>query len=242
MARVHLHLPGEVEPCGYLADRTATTDYRVMTDVAPLELEWMIERGWRRFGNLYFRPVCPACTECVSLRIPVATFQPSKSQRRAWKRCAHLRIEVRTPVADEERLALYTAWHSMRETTRGWKDTATDMEQYTRTFVVAHPCAREFDYYEGERLIGIGFVDETARAVSSVYFFYHPDVRRLGLGIASILFEIEWARKHGREFVYLGYRVRDCGSTSYKSQFAPHDLLVDRPEFSEPAQWQPETP
>ena len=237
MAKVHLHLPGEVEPCGYLDDRTATTDYRVMSEVSAQELEWMIERGWRRFGHLYFRPVCPMCTECVSLRIPVATFLPSKSQRRAWKRCAHLRIAVRTPVADDERLALYTAWHAMREETRGWKDTATDMEQYQRTFCVEHPCAREIDYFDGDRLIGVGFVDVTARALSSVYFFYHPDVSPLGLGIASVLFEIDWARKHGCEFVYLGYRVQDCGSTSYKSQFGPHQLLVARPSFSEPAPW-----
>ena len=63
-------------------------EYRVMTNVTPDELEWMLTRGWRRFGHLYFRPACPACSECVSLRIPVATFAPTKSQRRAWKRCA----------------------------------------------------------------------------------------------------------------------------------------------------------
>ncbi len=242
MARLHMHLPAEVETCGYLEGRESTTDYRVMTDVSPVDLEWMIERGWRRFGHLYFRPVCPDCRECVSLRIPVAKFRPTKSQRRARNRCAHLRLVVHKPVADEERLALYAAWHAMREQTRGWRAAATDLDQYARTFCVPHPSAFECDYFDGDRLVGVGFVDETPNALSSVYFFYHPDVQALGLGVASILFEIELASQRGLEFLYLGYRVRECGSTNYKSQFGPHELLAERPGFDAPAAWFPAGP
>src|SRR5207253_563491 len=108
---------------------------------------------------------------------------------------------------------------------------------FTRTFSEPHPCAREMAYYDGERLVAIGLVDETPHALSSIYFFYHPDQRPLGLGIASVLFEVEYAHERGLDHVYLGYRVRGCPSTSYKSQFQPHDLLVERPAFDEPAAW-----
>lgn len=212
-------------------------EYRVMTEVSPDELEWMLKRGWRRFGHLYFRPKCPMCAECVSLRIPVTTFAPNKSQRRAWKRCERLHVATRTPIVDDERLALYHAWHEMREQTRGWKTSRIGADEYTRTFSEPHPCALEMDYYDGDRLVAVGFIDHTPNALSSVYFFYHPDVRALGLGVASILFEVDYARQHELEHVYLGYRVRDCPSTAYKSQFKPHDLLIDRPEFHEPANW-----
>jgi len=43
-----------------------------------------------------FRPQCAACMECVSLRLAVEEFEPTKSQRRAWrklhmcKRCGQL--------------------------------------------------------------------------------------------------------------------------------------------------------
>lgn len=212
-------------------------EYRVMTEVTADELEWMLERGWRRFGHLYFRPMCPACAECVSLRIPVATFAPSKSQRRAWKRCANLRVATKPPLVDDERLALYHAWHEMREQTRGWKPSRINAEEYTRTFSEPHPCALEMGYYDGDRLVAVGFIDQTPQALSSVYFFYHPDTQPLGLGVASVLFEVEYARQRGLEHVYLGYRVRDCPSTAYKSQFQPHDLLIDRPAFHEPPAW-----
>jgi arginine-tRNA-protein transferase len=239
MATLHLHLTDEREPCGYLAGREASMEYRVMTNVSPAELEWMLVRGWRRFGHLYFRPACAACAECVSLRIPVAGFAPSKSQRRARRKCGHLRVLSRTPIVDQARLDLYHQWHAMREQTRGWRPSRIGFEEYTRTFSEAHPCAREMDYFDGDRLVAVGFVDHTPSALSSVYFFYHPEVRPLGIGVASVLFEVEYARLHGLGHVYLGYRVRGCPSTAYKSQFRPHDLLVERPAFDEPAAWGP---
>lgn len=237
MARLHLHLSAHDEPCNYLEGLTATTEYRVMTRVSPDEQQALIERGWRRFGAQYFRPVCGACAECVSLRVPVAGFRPSKSQRRAWRKCQSLRVSVRTPVADEERLALYRAWHGERERARGWPVSPMDLGEYSRVFCMAHDGAREFDYYEGDRLVAIGFVDETPGALSSIYFFYHPDVAHLSLGVASVLFEIEWARTRHRPHVYLGYRIAGCPSTAYKSQYAPYELLIGRPEFAEPAVW-----
>jgi leucyl-tRNA---protein transferase len=237
MATLHLHLPEEHEPCGYLSDREATMEYRVMTEVSPGELEWMLVRGWRRFGHLYFRPACPSCAECVSLRIPVDQFTPTKSQRRARRRCKHLRVVTRPPVVDEERLALYHAWHQMRETTRGWRVSRIGVEEYTRTFAEPHPCALEMDYYDGDRLVGVGLIDETPSTLSSIYFFYHPDVQDLGLGVASVLFEMEYAKQRGLTHLYLGYRVRECPSTAYKSQFRPHDLLAARPAFHEAPAW-----
>lgn len=214
-------------------------EYRFMTGVTPEELQVLLEHGWRRFGMSYFRPVCAACAECVSLRIPIATFRPTKSQRRALRKCAHLRVVARDPVADEERLALHHAWHRMRERTRGWRSGCTDLEEFRITFCLPQDCARELDYYDGDRLVGVGYVDETTDALSSVYFFYHPDVRELSLGVASVLFELAWARDRGRSHLYLGYRVLDCPSTAYKAQFGPHELLDGRPELSEIADWRP---
>ena len=74
MARQHWQAALD-EACPYLAGRAATTDYRILTDVTPLEHEAMLVRGWRRFGLQYFRPECAGCAECVSLRIPVATLK-----------------------------------------------------------------------------------------------------------------------------------------------------------------------
>lgn len=237
MAELHFHLPTHDEVCHYLPGQLATMEYRVMTRVTPDEQEALLERGWRRFGAQYFRPVCRACGECVSLRVPVAAFRPSKSQRRAWRKCEHLRVAVRSPVADAERLDLYRAWHAYREQARCWEPSPMDLEEYARTFCVPHVGAQEIDYFDGPRLVAVGFVDETPRALSSIYFFYHPDLRDRSIGVASVLFEIARARQRGRAHLYLGYRIAGCPSTAYKSQYCPHELLRSRPDFGEQAEW-----
>ncbi|MEA3209986.1 MAG: leucyl-tRNA---protein transferase [Chthoniobacter sp.] len=239
MARLHLHLAAHDEPCHYLPGLRATTEYRVMTGVSPEEQEALLSRGWRRFGAQYFRPVCAACAECVSLRVPVATFEPTKSQRRAWRKCQHLRVEVRTPCADPQRLALYHAWHAEREQARGWPGSPMDLEEFARVFCLPHQGAREMDYFDGEQLVAVGFVDETPQSISSIYFFYHPQVARLSLGVASALFEIEWARQREKTYAYFGYRIAGCPSTAYKSHYGPHELLTSRPGFDEAPAWHP---
>jgi arginine-tRNA-protein transferase len=237
MARQHWQAEQD-EPCPYLAGLVATTDYRILTEVMAQELEAMLERGWRRFGLQYFRPQCASCGECVSLRIPLETFRPSKSQRRAWRKCAHLRVAVGPPRVTDERLELFRAWHAMREQTRGWKPSPMNAEEYAATFCTPNPWTREMAYFDGERLVAIGLIDVTPRAVSSIYFFYHPDAAEWSLGVASVLFEIEWARQRGCTHLYLGYRVLGCPSTAYKAQYGPHELLVGRPGFEEEAVWQ----
>ena len=236
MARQHWQAALD-EACPYLAGRMATTDYRILTEVSPREHEAMLIRGWRRFGLQYFRPECAGCMECVSLRIPVATFRPTKSQRRAWRKCAHLRVEIGPPQVTEERLELFRVWHAMRERTRGWNPSPMNAEEYAATFCPPNACAREMAYYDGGRLVALGLIDATPQAVSSIYFFYHPEAAGGSPGVASVLFETEWARQRGSTHLYLGYRVAGCPSTAYKAQYGPHELLVGRPGLDEEPVW-----
>ena len=237
MAIQHQHLAGLDEPCAYLDGLTASIEHRLLSGVSPAEQELFLEFGWRHFGPDYFRPVCAACRECVSIRVPVATFRPSKSQRRALKKCADLRVKMGPPTADATRLDLYKAWHAMREETRGWQPSTTTMQDYAASFCRPHACARELAYYDGDRLVAVGIVDVTPNAMSSTYFYYHPDCSARGIGVASVLFELAWARQLGISHLYLGYCVRGCPSTAYKARYAPHEVLIGRPEFSERAVW-----
>ncbi|OJH40022.1 arginyltransferase [Cystobacter ferrugineus] len=233
--------PGE---CSYLPEQSASMEQFVMKDVTSEEYERMLVRGWRRFGPMYFRPACQACTRCESLRISTATFQPNRSQRRARAACAHLRVEVGPPRVDEERLALYRAWHAEREQTREWNASPLGPREYFLQFAFPHPSAREVAWYDdtaegGPRLVGLGICDETPRAWSAVYFFYDPAYARASPGSANIVFQVELARARGIPHVYLGYRVQECASLRYKGTFRPHELLEGRPAPDEPPRWAP---
>jgi arginine-tRNA-protein transferase len=227
-------------PCSYLPDRRASLEVRVMLEVGVHEMEGLLERGWRRFGPIYFRPACAACGECVSLRVDVARFAPTKGQRRAQRACSRLRRVVGAPQVDDARLALYAKWHSNREGARGWEANPQTRERYELELGFQHPCAREAAYYDddaGGALVGVGLFDMTARAISAAFFFYDPDYARLSLGTANVVALIDDARAGSRAHVYLGYRVAACASLAYKAAFAPHELLHNRPGPLDAPQW-----
>ncbi len=212
-------------------------DVRLLTDVSPLETEHLVERGWRRFGPEYFRPICRGCQECVSLRVPVREFRFSKSQRRVVRKCDAVKVEIAPPRADAGRVALYRKWHAAREHACGWQENPLDEEGYRRQFCFPHTCGREMSYWIDGRLVGVGLVDEMPGSVSSTYFFFDPGVARLSLGVYSALCEISLAQQLGKSYLYFGYRVLGCKSLIYKSGFRPHELLVGRPDEGERAVW-----
>jgi arginyl-tRNA--protein-N-Asp/Glu arginylyltransferase len=193
VARLLHHVVEPPHPCPYLHDREAALELRVQIDVTAAELDAMLERGWRRFGAVYFRPACAPCGECVTLRIPTATFRPSKSQRRAAKAAAGLRRTFGPPRIDEERLALYRRWHAEREAERGWDPSPIDAQRYALDFAFPHPSVREVTFVDPstERLVGVGIVDETPSAMSAVYFFWDPETAPPSLGVANVVTLVE---------------------------------------------------
>lgn len=245
MARLLQQFTESPRRCNYLPDRLATVEYKVMVGVSPEELEKMLERGWRRFGPVYFRPACSPCGECISLRIPVDAFVPSRSQRRAEKSCAALRADIGPVRVDPERLALYAAWHAGRELARSWEPSPIDEDTYAQQFAFAHPSAREIAYYDDHppggdlpRLVGVGLCDETPHAWSAIYFFYDPAYARWSPGVSHVMRLLRAAHLEGKAHVYLGFRVNDCVSMRYKALFQPHELLRGRPDMNEAPVWE----
>jgi len=212
-------------------------DVRLLTEVSPAETEAMVERGWRRFGPEYFRPICRGCNECVSLRVAVKDFRITKSQRRVVRRCAEVAVQIGAPRVDEERVGLYRKWHAAREAACGWHENPLDEEGYRRQFCFPQECGREMTYRLDGRLVGVGIIDEMPRSLSSTYFFFDPEVGKLSLGVYSALCEISLATQLGKDHVYFGYRVSGCKSLMYKSGFRPYEVLIGRPEEGERTKW-----
>jgi arginyl-tRNA--protein-N-Asp/Glu arginylyltransferase len=236
----------EPRECSYLPEESASLDVKVMLEVTPSELDDLLERGWRRFGPIYFRPACAACSECVSLRVRADRFEPTKSQRRAERACAALRRVVGPPVVDDARLALYAKWHAGREDRRGWEESPQDRKRYALELAFPHPCVREAAFYDDARdgaLVAVGLFDVTPKALSAIFFYYDPAYARLSPGTANVVSLVREAAAGGRSHVYLGYRVAGCASLRYKASFGPHELLEGRPEtLRDPARWQAPEP
>jgi arginyl-tRNA--protein-N-Asp/Glu arginylyltransferase len=224
--------------CGYLPTARASLEYRVLVDVTAAQHVALLARGWRRFGGEWFRPVCPACTACRSLRIPVATFTPSRSQRRALRGNATVDVVVQAPTITRAHLQLYNTYHADMHQRRGWPWHPTDPVAYFQSYIGGEwAFAREFLYYDQGRLVGVALTDVTPTALSSVYFFHDPAWRPRAPGVFSILQQLAYAQRHGLRYHYLGYWIAGCLSMAYKAQYRPHELLVRYPPDDVEPEW-----
>jgi len=224
--------------CAYLPTERASLAYRVLVDVTAAQHEALLARGWRRFGGEWFRPICPACTACQSLRIPLATFTPSRSQRRALRGNATVEVVVQAPTITGTHLWLYNPYHADMHRRRGWPWHPTDPMTYFQSYISDdRTFAREFLYYDAGRLVGVGLADITPTSLSSVYFFHDPAWRPRAPGVFSILQQLAYAQRHGLRYHYLGYWIADCPSMAYKAQYRPHELLVWYPPDDVEPQW-----
>jgi arginine-tRNA-protein transferase len=197
-------------------------------ELDPVEYGGIVEQGWRKFGMSVFKPNCIGCRECQSLRIPVATFTPNRSQKRALAANPDLRLEIGRGHLTPEKLDLYDRFHSYREQTRHWPAHERDNGQHYIESFLEGPCPpEEWRYYLGRELVAVGYVDRIPNALSDVYFFYAPEHRNRSLGIVNVLKTIENAKSHGLDYVYLGYYVRGCQSVEYKAGFRPNQVRTE---------------
>lgn len=216
-----------LHPCGYLPDRDAQLDYEIVAELSPEEFETRLHENWRRFGHVLFRPRCPTCQRCRSLRIPVRTFRPNRSQKRTLARNdPDVRRTIHAPTPREEHLRLYERFHAERHQTKGWKDQADiDPASYAESFTLNPYRTEEWRYHIGDRLVGVGYVDPLPEGLSAIYFIHEPAERSRGLGIYNVLCLIREAESRNKPYVYLGYYVEDSPSMQYKATFRPNELL-----------------
>lgn len=220
-ARVRLVVTGP-HPCGYFPGRSARTRAFWAAGLDPDVYHRFMDAGFRRSGRTVYQPVCDGCRACVPIRVPVATFAPSKSQRRALRRNADLAISPGAPEPTPEKHELYEKyrrhWHS-HDDPRDWHAFVDFL--YDSPVETVEVCYRE----PGGGLLGVGVCDLCDSSLSSVYFYFDPDHAKRALGTFSALWEIGLARRLGIPHYYLGYWVSGCAAMEYKADFRPCELL-----------------
>lgn len=231
---------GPEEACVYLPEQRSRMHHRLIDGCTPEAYEDMLARGWRRFGKVFFRPVCARCTACRSLRLEVDAFAPDRSMRRNLKRNRDVEIEVHPVSMTLDHLDLYHRYHQDMSERRGWREKLVSPSEYFQSFVEGGGSyGQEIRYFVEEQLVGVALVDLLPHAISAVYCYYEPRQRARGLGVFSVLQQIELARRLGRQHVYLGYWIADNFSMRYKARYRPHELLQGRPEAAQPPLWRP---
>ncbi|CAA0118918.1 Aspartate/glutamate leucyltransferase [Halioglobus japonicus] len=209
--------------CSYLEDQEATTlfvdprqpvDQKLYSKLSVL--------GFRRSGNHIYRPHCAQCNACVPARIPVATFEPRRGQRRIWQRNQDLRMVCTDDITDDEAFDLYHRYISLRHADGDMYP--PEREQYEAFLNSVWGCTSYFRFYDQGKLIAVAVVDKLEDGLSAIYTFFDPDASKRGLGVYAILWQVEQARIMGLDYLYLGYWIRECQKMSYKSEYRPLEV------------------
>ncbi len=217
-------------PCSYLAGRVARSQVASPSEaIDDLYYSVLVQQGFRRSGPFIYRPHCEHCQACQSIRLPVADFKPSRSQKRAQTQHAQLVASIVEPSFSAEHYALYQRYQKARHPGGGMDQ--DDVEQYIDFLVRTNVTSLMVEFRQSTpdsaagELKMVSIIDRLKDGLSSVYTFFSPEPRQ-AFGTFNVLWQIEQTRTMGLPHVYLGYWIDACDKMSYKTRFKPHELYV----------------
>lgn len=195
---------------------------------------WLMTQGFRRSGDQSYRPHCPNCNACQSIRVITEQFKLSKSQKRAKKRNNHLIIKQSSHLKDSYYPLFESYINTLHQDGSMYPATFKQFESFLSCNLTKQLFIETWlpaDEENDEQLLCVAVTDVLSNALSAVYTFYHPDFKAHGLGVFSILTQINLCQQLNLPYLYLGYQIDDCQKMNYKNRYFPYERYID-------GQWQ----
>jgi len=220
------------QPCPYLEGRLERKLFTALQGEQAVELnDALSKQGFRRSQNVLYRPSCTECSACFSARIRVADFVPTKSQRRADRRNAHLLRRTRAPWATEEQYELFRTYLDDRHADGGMAD--MDVFEFAAMIEETPIKSRVIEYSTPpeerggpRKLTAVCLTDVLDDGLSMVYSFFDPELAHDSLGTYVILDHVRLAIEAGLPYVYLGYWVPGSPKMDYKARFTALEIYA----------------
>ncbi|MEM9716589.1 MAG: arginyltransferase, partial [Pseudomonadota bacterium] len=213
------------QPCPYLEGRIERKLFTALHGEHAVKLnDALSAQGFRRSQNVLYRPSCADCQACMSVRIRVDDFMPSRSQKRVMKKCEDLTCMASTPWATEPQFDLFKRYLAARHADGGMAD--MDVYEFAAMVEETPIRSRVVEYYNGpqnrsDNLAAVCLTDILRDGLSMVYSFFDPKLTDLSMGTYMILDHIRIAKEAGLPYVYLGYWVPGSPKMQYKAKFKP---------------------
>ncbi|WP_153446950.1 arginyltransferase [Vibrio algicola] len=215
----------ENHPCSYLPEQEERIAVVLDDDCHSTEhYALFLANGFRRSGNMIYKPHCDECNACQSIRLSVNHIQLSKSQKRIRNKAAGLRWVFQSEL-DPQWFDLYEQYINQRHSTGSmYPANKETFDQFSHTDWME---PQFLHVYEDDKLIAVAVTDNLDDCLSAFYTFFQPD-HPLSLGTLCILLQLEQCKKLAKQWLYLGYQVDDCPAMNYKVRFHHHQKLVNQ--------------
>ncbi|MBI1620407.1 arginyltransferase [Aquamicrobium zhengzhouense] len=224
--------------CPYLEGQQERKVFtHLLGDRAPELNDLLTQGGFRRSQNIAYRPACETCRACVSVRILVDEFKPTRNMKRVLSRNSDLIGTAKAPETSTEQYSLFRAYLDRRHKSGGMSDMSVFdysmmiEDTHVDTTVIEYRRRGPDSFITGEgdgELIAVALTDRMSDGLSMVYSFYNPEMEDRSLGTFMILDHINRARSAGLPHIYLGYWVNGSPKMSYKVRFEPQEHLGPR--------------
>jgi leucyl-tRNA---protein transferase len=223
-------------PCPYLPGQEERKVFTHLVGERAAQLNDLLTHGgFRRSQSIAYRPACETCRACISVRVLVEDFRPTRSMRRVIERNRDVVGEMRVPVPTSEQYSVFRSYLDARHRDGGMADmTVLD---YAMMVEDSHVDTRMIEYRQrpsngsshelaSGRLLSVALTDVLSDGLSMVYSYYDSEESSRSLGTFMILDHIERARRMGLSYVYLGYWVEGSRKMAYKGRFLPQQRLA----------------
>ncbi|WP_300379040.1 arginyltransferase [Henriciella sp.] len=215
-------------PCPYLPDQFERKAFTHLGQAAPDSLHHQLSQaGFRRSQSVAYRPACPNCNACRSVRVDTTRFEPSRNQIRVLRKNKDL---VRRPVeakATREQYRLLKHYLVNRHDGGGMSDMG--FREYAGMVNETPVQTVLFEYRQGPEedapLIAVSLTDILRDGFSMVYTFFDTRQPKRSLGTFMILDHIMNAASYSLPHVYLGYWIKQSPKMAYKKRFQPLEVL-----------------
>ena len=218
--------------CGYLPSKLAQSLIAAPHHLIDAEVySGLIQQGFRRSGKFAYRPHCENCQECIPVRVILDEFTSTRSQTRAYKKHADLDVRILPLDYHQNHFALYASYQAARHSDNdsfNKNNALDDAEQYCQFLCQSNVESVMVEFSDANKQVKIvSVVDIVHDGASAVYTFYDAKNTKASYGTHSIMWLIEWTKKLGLPYLYLGYWIKDSQKMTYKQNFQPQEKLID---------------